>query len=106
MLFELRIYRTRLGQRAAWVKFFEEEIVPYLHAKGIVVVGSFVGEQDEDQYVWIRRFDSEEERAALYQDVYESDHWKNTLAPRVGELIDREQIEVIRLQPTPKSVLR
>jgi hypothetical protein len=23
MLFELRIYRTRPGQRAAWVKFFE-----------------------------------------------------------------------------------
>ena len=25
---------------------------------------------------------------------------------RVGELIDRQQIQVIRLQPTPKSVLR
>ena len=49
MLFELRIYRTRPGQRAAWVKFFEEEIIPYLHAKGMVVVGTFVGEQDEDQ---------------------------------------------------------
>ena len=106
MLFELRIYRTRTGQRDAWVKFFEEELIPYQTSKGMVVVGSFVSEQDEDQYVWIRRFDSEEDRARLYQAVYESDHWKNTLSPRVGELIDREQIQVIRLRPTPKSVIR
>ena len=106
MLFELRIYRTRPGQRAARVKFFEEEIVPHLHAKGIVVVGSFVSEQDEDQFVWMRRFDSEEERVRLYEAFYESEHWKTNLSPRVGELIDRQQIQVIRLQPTPKSVLR
>ena len=106
MLFELRIYRTRTGQRDAWVKFFEEELIPYQTSKGMVVVGSFVSEHDEDQYVWIRRFDSEEDRSRLYQAVYESDHWKNTLSPRVGELIDREQIQVIRLRPTPKSVIR
>ena len=106
MLFELRIYRTRTGQRDAWVKFFEEELIPYQTSKGMVVVGSFVSEQDEDQCVWIRRFDSEEDRVRLYQAFYESDHWKNTLSPRVGELIDREQIQVIRLRPTPKSVIR
>jgi dTDP-4-dehydrorhamnose reductase len=106
MLFELRLYRMRPGQRDAWVKFMEEEIIPFQASKGMVIVGSFVGEQDQDQYVWLRRFDSEEERVRLYKDVYETDHWKNTVAPRVAELIDREQIQVIRLQPTPKSVLR
>ncbi len=106
MLFELRLYRMRPGQRDAWVKFMEEEIIPFQISKGMVIVGSFVGEQDQDQYVWLRRFESEEERVALYKAVYESDHWKNTVGPRVGELIDREQIQVIRLQPTPKSVLR
>ena len=106
MLFELRLYRMRPGQRDAWVKFMEEEIIPFQASKGMVIVGSFVGEQDQDQYVWLRRFESEEERVALYKAVYETDHWKNTVAPRVAELIDREQIQVIRLQPTPKSVLR
>ena len=50
--------------------------------------------------------DSEEERVRLYDAFYESEHWKTNLSPRVGELIDRQQIQVIRLQPTPKSVLR
>ena len=32
-------------------------------AKGVVIVGSFVGcQQDENQFVWICRFDSEEAR--------------------------------------------
>ena len=106
MLFELRLYRMRPGQRDAWVTFMEEEIIPFQASKGMVIVGSFVGEQDQDQYVWIRRFENEEERVAQYAAVYESDHWKNNLLPRVTELIDREQIQVIRLQPTPKSVLR
>jgi hypothetical protein len=106
MFFELRQYRTRPGQREAWVKFMEEEIIPFQVAKGMVIVGSFVGQEDPDVYVWIRRFASEEERVRLYQEVYQSDHWKNELGPRVGELIDREQIKVTRLDATPKSVLQ
>ena len=105
MLFELWIYRIRPGRRAAWVTFFEQELIPYILSKGMVVVGSFVGEQDEDQFVWMRRFDSEEARVRLYQAVYESEQRKTALSPRVGELIEREQIRVIHLRSTPKSVL-
>ena len=57
-------------------------------------------------YVWLRRFDSEAERERLYREVYQSDHWKQHLSPRVGELLDREQIVVTRLTPTPRSVIR
>ena len=54
----------------------------------------------------IRRFASEEERVQLYNDVYQSDRWKNEIGPRVGDLIDREQIKVTRLVATPKSVVQ
>jgi len=84
----------------------EEELIPLQMEKGIVVVGSFVNEQDEDEYVWIRRFDSEEERVRLYEAFYGNDHWKNVMLPRVKELIELEQIQTKRLQPTPRSVIR
>lgn len=106
MFFELRQYRTRPGQRENWVKYMEETIIPFQISKGMVVVGSFVGEQDQDLYVWIRRFTSEAERERLYQEVYQSDRWKNEIGPRVGELIDREQIKVSRIEATPKSVIQ
>ncbi|HXF61813.1 MAG TPA: NIPSNAP family protein [Caldilineaceae bacterium] len=106
MLFELRQYRTRPGQRERWVKFMEEVVIPYNVAKGVVVVGSFVGEEEDDLYVWIRRFDSEEERARLYKEIYESDYWKTEVAPLVSEMIDRSKHVIARLQPTPRSVIR
>ena len=106
VLFELREYRTRPGQRAAWVRYMEETIMPFQISKGMVIVASFVGEADEDLYIWIRRFDSEQERERLYREVYESDRWKHEIGPRVGELIDRSQITVTRLTPTPHSVIR
>ncbi len=105
MIFELRMYHIQPGQRDAYVKRFEEEVIASQVAKGVVIVGSFVGLQDEDQFVWIRRFDSEEERERLYQAVYESDRWKNEMAPRVGELIDRSKIVVTRIEATPRSVI-
>lgn len=106
MLFELRQYRTKPGQRERWVKFMDEVIIPYQISKGMVVVGSFVGEAEEDLYVWIRRFDNEAERERLYKEVYENDYWQNEISPQVGEMIDRTRTVVYRMTPTPKSVIR
>ncbi|MCC9075653.1 NIPSNAP family protein [Litorilinea aerophila] len=106
MFFELRQYRTKPGQRERWVRFMEEVIIPYQVSKGMVVVGSFVGQEEEDLYVWIRRFDSEEERERLYKAVYETDYWQNEISPQVGEMLDRTKTVVTRIEPTPKSVIR
>jgi hypothetical protein len=106
MFFELRQYRIQPGQRGRWVKLMEEKIIPFQIAQGMVVIGSFVGQEKEDLYVWIRRFESEQEREALYAKVYESDYWKNEIAPLVGDMLDREKTRVTRLEATPKSVIQ
>ncbi len=106
MLFELRQYRTLPGQRENWVRFMEEEVIPFQSSHGVVIVGSFVGEQDPDLYVWVRRFADERERERLYQAMYEGEHWKSRLAPRIPEMMDREKMVITRLHPTPRSVLR
>ena len=105
MLFELRQYRTHPGQRDKWVRYMEEKIIPFQVSKGMVIVGSFVNEADPDSYVWIRRFESEEDRERLYKEVYESDYWQNEVAPEVPTMLDRDKIVVTRLNPTPKSVV-
>ena len=106
MFFELRQYVVRPGKQAEWVKCMEEEIIPFQVKMGMVILGSFVGEEDESVYVWIRRFESEAERKRLYDLVYQSDYWKNEIAPKVPTLIDREQIKVTRLVATPRSVIQ
>ena len=104
--FELRQYRTKPGQRERWARFMDEEIIPFQISKGMVVIGSFVGEDEDDLYVWIRRFDSEEQRKQLYEAVYQSEHWTNVLSPQVEEMLYRDRIVVTRIEPTPRSVIR
>ncbi len=100
MFFELRQYRIKDGRMDEWVEFMEKEIIPFQVAKGMVVLGSFVGEEEEDLYIWIRRFESEEEKDRLYKAVYEDPHWTEKLSDRVGELMDREKIVVTRMLAT------
>ena len=106
MLFELRQYRVQPGQRDNWVKFADEVMIPFQTSKGMRIVGSWVGEEDDDLFVWMRRFDDEADRERLYTAVYESDEWKNNLGPQASELLQRGKSIITRLNPTPRSALR
>jgi hypothetical protein len=102
--YELRQYKVLPGRMDGWVRMMEQEIIPFQVAKGMVITGSFRGEKDDSVYVWLRRFESEAEREALYKAVYESDHWKSHIAPRIPEYLDRSAMVITRIVPTPKSV--
>ncbi len=106
MFFEFRQYRIKDGRRDEWVKFMEEEIIPFQISQGMVVVGSFTGETEPDLYIWIRRFDSEEQRVALYKAVYESEKWLTVIKPIIDTMLDRSRVVVTRIVPTSKSVIR
>jgi hypothetical protein len=106
MLFELRQYRIKDGLRDEWVKLMEEKIIPFQSSKGVVVVGSFIASEEDDLYVWIRRFDSEAERKRLYKDVYESEFWIKEVTPAADRMLERESIINTILEATPKSVIR
>ena len=104
--YELRQYHIRPGKMEEWLKLMHEEIIPFQTSKGMVITGSYRGETDDSVYIWTRRFENEAERERLYAAVYQSDHWKNTISPRVGECIDRAQIKVQRIVPTKGSVVQ
>ena len=106
MFFELRQYRIFPGKMAEWVKFMKETIIPRQVAKGYVIVGSFVGQEEDDLYVWIRRFASEEERAALQRAFYDTAEWRDELRPIAQTMNDFSRIGVARIAATPKSVIR
>jgi hypothetical protein len=102
--YELRQYKIHPGKLDEWIQLMEQEIIPFQVSKGMVITGSYRGEEDDTVYIWMRRFNSEEERKELYAAVYESDHWKNNIAPRVTELMDRPAMRITRIVPTDKSV--
>ena len=104
--FELREYRMRKGQRDIFIKYMDEVVIPFQVSKGMVVVGSYAGETEEDLWIWIRRFESEEERERLYEAVYQSEEWTERIGPPIGEMIDRSKIFVRRIVPSPRSIIR
>jgi len=104
--YELRQYKVRPGRMNEWVRIMEDEIIPFQVSKGMVICGSFHGEQDDSVYVWLRRFNSEAEREALYRAVYESDYWKTKIAPRVPEYLDRSAAVITRIVPTSRSTMQ
>ncbi len=104
--FELRIYRPQPGKIDGWVKIMEEQIIPFQVSRGMVVCGSFRGETDQSVYVWIRRFESEEQREAQYQAVYQDDWRKANIEPIWQEYHRREDIVVTRLIATPRSPMQ
>ena len=103
MFQELRQYKIQDGKMDAWVDFMESVIIPFQVSKGMVITGSYRGEEDDTLYVWTRRFESEEERERLYREVYGSDTWKNDIAPTVAELMAGPPVSVHRLVSTPSS---
>ena len=121
--FELRVYQISPGKMDEWVSYMEKTIMPFQVEKGMVIHGSFVmdssdqfalengdrvmnTEEKGNTYVWIRRFESQEEKVRLYKAVYESKEWLENIAPTVANLVDRNSILVQNLTSTPLSVMK
>ena len=105
MFFELRQYRIRKGKMKQWVKYGEEVLLPFQISQGMVVVGTFVGQEEKDLFVWIRRFENERERKKLYKKVYESETWLKRIKPEVDKMLIRPKMVITPMKPTPKSII-
>jgi hypothetical protein len=106
MFYEIRRYQTRPERRDEWVRYMEDVVIPFQQAKGMTVIASFIDEEDEDGYVWIRRFDDEDDRVTRYAAVYEDPEWRERIGPAVRELLLMDRIVVTRVQPTPASAMQ
>lgn len=104
--FEIRQYEILPGKMEAWLELMHSAVIPFQVAQGMVICGSFCGEEDDSVYIWIRRFENEAERIEQYEAVYKSDYWLNDITPKVSELVNRETIKVQRVTATRKSTLQ
>jgi len=68
--------------------------------------GLFTAPGQKDLFIWLRRFRSEAERKRLYRRVYENEHWKKEISPKIDEVMDTSTIVVTDLVPTPSSILQ
>ena len=103
--FELRTYKVFPGKMKEWLRYMEKTIIPFQVSKGMVIHGSFSVQDDDETYIWIRRFKNLEHKDNLYEEVYKSDRWVKEISPIVATLIDRDAIVVKNLQSTDLSIM-
>ena len=106
MLYELRFYYIQPGMMDEFLHEMESVIIPFQLSQGMLVLGSFLDSEDEDCYVWLRRYKDEKEKKLLYDRVYGSEYWKNEIHPKINHMLIREKTQVNMLKPTPASILQ
>ena len=121
--FELRIYEVYPNKMSDWIKFMNQEIIPFQREKGMEINGTFImnssdkffeeggerkmlSEEKGSTYVWIRRFLDQDHKKRLYEAVYESSEWIDYYRPKVSKLINLNTIVVHNLTATAMSLLK
>jgi NIPSNAP len=102
---EIGIYKIHAGKRDEFVKLYDEELLPAQREFGFDVVGHFVSLDDEQTFVWLRRFSSREDRQRMTDEYYGGDLWRNELGPRALPLIE-DYSNVIAVEPAPASAIQ
>ena len=121
--FELRIYEVYTNKMSDWIKFMNDEIIPFQRERGMDINGTFVMNSSDEffehkgerkmqsknkgsTYVWIRRFLDQDHKKRLYEAVYESSEWIDYYRPKVSKLINLNTIIVHNLSATAMSLLK
>ena len=105
MVLEVRIYRIAPGRRHEFVDFYDRLALPAQEEAGLDVLGQFVTVEDDDTFVWLRRFESVEAREQAWSDFYNSPAWIEELGPIADELIVDTSRSLL-VTPTPASAIQ
>ncbi len=73
---ELRQYTLHRDQRDVLIRLFEREFVESQEAVGAQIIGTFRDLDDPDRFVWMRGFESMEQRATVLGAFYGGPVWQ------------------------------
>ncbi|MFF3485470.1 NIPSNAP family protein [Streptomyces sp. NPDC002701] len=104
MFYEIRTERARPGHGTELARYMDETVIPLHQEMGMRVVGAFTAADDEDAFVWIRRFEDAADRERVLAAVHGHPGCPS-LVDDLSALSDGPA-STVRLEPTPRSGLR
>jgi hypothetical protein len=104
MFYEIRTERARAGRGTEMARYMDETVIPLHQDMGMHVVGAFTVADDEDAFVWIRRFEDDADRERVLAAVH-GDSRCATVADTLSAL-SGGTASTVRLEPAPRSGLR
>jgi NIPSNAP len=104
VFYEIRTEHARAGHGAELAGYMDETVIPLHQEMGMQVAGSFTVADDEDAFVWIRRFENAADRERILDAVH-----RHPRCPVVADTVSAltgETASTVRLAPTAASRLR
>jgi hypothetical protein len=104
VFYEIRTEHARAGRGAELAGYMDETVIPLHQEMGMHVVGSFTVADDEDAFVWIRRFENAADRERILDTVH-----PHPRCPAVADTVSAltsETATTVRLEPTAGPQLR
>ncbi|ULH13945.1 NIPSNAP family protein (plasmid) [Deinococcus sp. KNUC1210] len=99
-ILELRQYTLHPGQRDVLISLFEDHFLEGQRAVGIRVDGQFRRDGHDDQFVWLRSFQTMEQRKDALAAFYTSKDWLLYRNRANATMIDSDNVLLLRpLQP-------
>jgi hypothetical protein len=93
---ELRQYTLHAGQREVLIELFEREFVEPQNAAGARLLGQFRDLDDPDRFVWLRGFESMDQRAQALSAFYGGPVWKAHRAAANATIVDSDNVLLLR----------
>jgi quinol monooxygenase YgiN len=104
MFYEIRTEHARPGSGTGLATYMDETVIPLHQEMGMHVVGAFTVIDDEDSFVWIRRFEDAADRERILDAVHRHPRFA-AVVDTFSALVGRTE-STVRLEPTPGSELR
>ncbi|WP_206185835.1 NIPSNAP family protein [Sphingosinicella sp. BN140058] len=93
---ELRQYTLRGGQRDRLIRLFEREFIVPQAAVGAPVLGVYRDLDDPDRFVWLRGFDTMDQRASALSAFYDGPVWRAHRDEANATMIDSDNVLLLR----------
>jgi hypothetical protein len=84
MITEVRIYTINRGMMDSWVSVFNENIVPTSASYGVTVLSAWIN-RPQNEFVWIRQYETEE-TLKVYETSPERAAYSGQTSPHIAKI--------------------
>jgi hypothetical protein len=95
MIIEMRTYKTKPGQRDAFLALFSAKSMPAHREIGMKIMGPFPSLEDADTFFFMRGFPDLVSRQPMRDRFYQGDLWKQELEHTLLPMLEKYDVVLV-----------
>lgn len=97
MIYELRIYRCHPGKKKVFLENFKKAR-RFMKKYGVTFVAAWENLEREDEFIWMRSFESTKARDKAIEAYYSSPEWLK-IVDQIRPTIRRREVRIMKARP-------